>query len=193
MITKVCLFCASSSQIAKEYLDSASEVGRLLAINGITAVYGGGYVGSMGALSNSMLLNKGRIIGIIPRFMMEMNWGNSMITELVVVETLAERKNKMIENIDAAIVLPGGTGTLEELTEIISLKKLGLFTKPIIIININGFYNYFLKFYEHMILCNFIRSDHKNLFTVIEKPEEIIESINKAPVWDSSAIKIAAL
>jgi len=193
MITKVCVFCASSTQVAGEYLDAASEVGRLMAINGVTVLYGGGFVGSMGALSGSIILNKGQIIGIIPRFMMEMNWGNSKISELIVVETLAERKSKMIENIDAAIALPGGTGTFEELTEVISLKKLGLFTKPIIIINTNGFYDYFLKFYEQMILSNFIRPNHRNLFSVINKPEEIFESIKKAPAWDSSAIKIAAL
>lgn len=193
MIKKVCVFCASSKQIAKDYLDAAFNVGRILASQNITIVYGGGYVGSMGELAKSVIENKGCIIGIIPKFMIEMEWGNPHITEMIVVETIAQRKKKLIENVDAVIALPGGTGTLEELSEIISLKKLCLFTKPIIILNTNGFYNHLLLFLEQMISENFIRPEHRQLFEVALNPEEIIEKIEKSPKWESSAINLAAL
>jgi uncharacterized protein (TIGR00730 family) len=193
MLSKVCIFCASSSQVDEKYLKAARTTGKILAKQGIKVVYGGGSIGLMGALASSVLENKGEIIGIIPKFMMQLEWGNTDITEMIIVESMAERKNKFIDNVDAVIAMPGGTGTLEELTETISLKKLGLFTKPIIILNIEGFYNHLLLFFDQMIRDNFIRVEHKQLFSVAAFPEEIIDLIDKAIIWDESAIKLAAL
>jgi uncharacterized protein (TIGR00730 family) len=193
MLSKVCIFCASSSKVDEKYLEAARTTGKILANQGIKVVYGGGSIGLMGALASSVLENKGEIIGIIPKFMMQLEWGNTNITEMIIVESMAERKNKFIDNVDAVIAMPGGTGTLEELTETISLKKLGLFTKPIIILNIEGFYNHLLLFFDQMIRDNFIRTEHKQLFSVATFPDEIIDLIDKAIIWDKSAIKLAAL
>jgi uncharacterized protein (TIGR00730 family) len=193
MIKRICIFCASSKQVAKEHLDAASELGRILASQKITVVYGGGSVGSMGALARSVLDNHGIIIGVIPKFMMEMEWGNNKISELIIVDSMADRKNKMMENIDAAIALPGGTGTLDELMEVLALKKLGIFTKPVIILNTLGFYDNLLKFFDQMILHKFIRPEHKKIYKVAAQPDEIIKKINESPKWDSSAINMAAL
>jgi uncharacterized protein (TIGR00730 family) len=193
MIKRICIFCASSKQVAKIHLDAATEIGKILANHGITAIYGGGSVGSMGALASSVLENQGQIIGIIPKFMMELEWGNTKISELIIVESMTERKIKMLENTDAVIALPGGTGTLDELMEVLALKKLGMFTKPIIILNTSGFYDHLLMLFEKMVTDKFIRPEHKKLYEIAAEPSEVLIKIKEAPLWDSSAIKLAAL
>jgi uncharacterized protein (TIGR00730 family) len=193
MIKRVCIFCASSNQVSDIYLKSAFETGKVLACMGVTVVYGGGLVGSMGSLANAVLDHKGYLIGIIPQFMMDLEWGNSKVSEMIVVESMSERKIRMLENSDAVIALPGGTGTLDELMEVLALKKLGKYTKPIIILNTGGFYDHLLMFFDKMIDDKFIRPEHKKLYEIASKPEEILIKIEKAPVWDSSAINFAAL
>ena len=193
MIKQVCVYCASSTQINPEYLMVASSIGKILAGNNISVIYGGGSVGSMGALADAVIKNNGELIGVIPKFMMELEWGNPSVTEMKIVDSMAQRKQLFIENVDAVIALPGGTGTLEELAEVISLKKLGLFTKPIIIVNTRGFYDSLLQFIEQMVADNFIRAEHKELYTVISDPENIINAIKNAPIWEGKAIKLAAI
>jgi uncharacterized protein (TIGR00730 family) len=193
MIKKVCIFCASSKQVAKVHLEAATELGKILANQEITIVYGGGSVGTMGSLANSVLENQGQIIGVIPKFMMELEWGNLNVSELIIVENMSERKIKMLENTDAVIALPGGTGTLDELMEVIALKKLGQYTNPIIILNTRGFYDQLLMFFEKMADEKFIRPEHKKLYEIASEPSEILNKIKEAPLWDSSAIKLAAL
>jgi uncharacterized protein (TIGR00730 family) len=193
MIKKVCIFCASSKQVAKVHLEAATELGKILANQEITIVYGGGSVGTMGALANSVLENQGQIIGVIPKFMMELEWGNQNVSELIIVENMSERKIKMLENTDAVIALPGGTGTLDELMEVIALKKLGQYVNPIIILNTRGFYDQLLMFFEKMVNEKFIRPEHKKLYEIAVEPGEILNKIKEAPLWDSSAIKLAAL
>ena len=193
MIKQVCVYCASSTKVSAEYLSAASEIGKILAKNKISVVYGGGSVGSMGALADAVIENNGKLIGVIPKFMMELEWGNPLVSEMKIVETMSERKQLFLENVDAVIALPGGTGTLEELAEVLSLKKLGLFTKPIIIVNTNQFYNNLLLFIEQMVVDNFIRADHKELFTVIDNPDEIINVILNAPKWEGKALNLAAI
>jgi uncharacterized protein (TIGR00730 family) len=193
MLKRVCIFCASSSQVDEKYLEAARITGKIFANRGIKVIYGGGSIGLMGALANSVLENKGEIIGVIPKFMMQLEWGNTNITEMIIVENMADRKNKIIDNVDAVVAMPGGTGTLEELAETISLKKLGLFTKPIIILNTEGFYNHLLLFFDQMIRDNFIRIEHKQLFSVAKFPEEIIDLIDNSVVWNKSVINLAAL
>ena len=193
MVKRVSVYCASSTQIDTTYLLAAGELGRILSQNCVEVVYGGGSIGSMGALADAVLENNGRLIGVIPKFMMDLEWGNLSVTEMMVVNSMAERKQEFLNNVDAVIALPGGTGTLEELSEVISLKKLGLFTKPIIIINTNGFYNYLLKFLDKMIDDNFIRPEHKRLYSVIDDVSLVLNAIKTAPEWDHNAIKLAAL
>ena len=193
MIKSISIYCASSTQINKEYIDSAYRLGEILAQNGIITIYGGGSVGSMGAIADAVLLNKGHLVGVIPRFMMELEWGHPSATEMHVVDTMAERKQQFIDKADAIVALPGGTGTLEELAEAISLKKLGLCPKPIVILNTNGFYDHFIKFIEQMIHEHFMRKEHIELFSVANKPEEVLDKIKNAPDWSNIAIKLAAI
>jgi len=192
-IKKVCVFCASSTKVPKEYFDATALLGKTLAQNNIAVVYGGGSVGLMGALADAVLKEKGKIIGVIPKFMMELEWGNPDATQLIVTEDIPERKKKLIEGVDAVIALPGGTGTLEELSEVISMKKLGLFLKPIILLNTNNFFEHFIAFTDRMISDNFIHQEHKNVFTVAEKPESIIDVIKNSHPWTKDDFRHAAI
>lgn len=193
MITSVCVFCASSHKVDKKYFDVAERVANELVKNKITAIYGGGAVGLMGKLADTMIEKGGKIKGIIPEFMMDVEWGHKSISDLVIVKDMHERKKKLIENIDAIIVLPGGSGTLEETMEVITLKRLGKFTKPIIFVNTDGFYNHLFEFFEKMIEEKFMREEHRSMWSSVDTPEEIISAIHAAPEWDESAISIAAV
>ncbi|MDX9694406.1 MAG: TIGR00730 family Rossman fold protein [Bacteroidales bacterium] len=193
MISKVCVFCASSHKVDKKYFDVAENIARVLVENNITTVYGGGAVGLMGKLADTVIELNGKIIGIIPEFMMDVEWGHKSITDLVIVNDMHERKKKLIENIDAIIILPGGSGTLEETMEVITLKRLGKFTKPIIFLNTDGFYNQLFGFFDKMIDEKFMREEHRNMWSSVNHPKDIIEAIKTAPEWDESAIQIAAV
>ncbi len=193
MISKVSVFCASSHKVDQKYFDVTERLAKVLVENNITTVYGGGAIGLMGQLADTVMDNKGKAIGIIPRFMMDVEWGHKNITELIEVKDMHERKKKLVEDIDAIIVLPGGSGTLEETMEVITLKRLGKFTKPIIFINTDGFYDSLFQLFDKMIEERFMREEHRDMWTSISKPEKIISAIKESPVWDESAIKIAAV
>ncbi|MEE4311348.1 MAG: TIGR00730 family Rossman fold protein, partial [candidate division KSB1 bacterium] len=135
------MYCASSTRVSAVYFEAAKRLGALLAKRDITIVYGGGSVGLMGALADSALERNGVVVGVIPRFMVELEWAHPDLAELVVVEKLHERRERMIEGVDAVIALPGGCGTFEELIEAITWKRLGMFTKPVVIVNIGGYYD----------------------------------------------------
>ncbi len=191
-IDRVCVFCASSTKCDKAYIEQAARLGEILAQNNIAMNYGGGEVGLMGAVADAMLPLNGKVTGIIPRFMVEVEWAHKGVEDMVVTETMAERKTLLASNVDAVIVLPGGTGTLEEVSEVLSNKKLGLFTKPIIIVNTNEFYTPLIDMLTKMIDEQFMRKEHSKLFTVINDIEEIIPAIKNSHPWSEEAIKIAA-
>ena len=193
MNLKVCIFCASSPAIDQMYFEVAHILALELLKNKVSVNYGGGKHGLMGEIAETYLLGDGKITGYIPQFMHDMGWGHSGITDMIYTGNMHERKFKMRENVDAVIALPGGIGTLEELLEVITLKQLGIFTKPIIIINTNDFYAPLIDLLKKMIGLKFMRDIHENLWQVITDPREVINTINLSPVWDSSAIKFAAV
>ncbi|MDO5523552.1 MAG: TIGR00730 family Rossman fold protein [Bacteroidia bacterium] len=182
----VVVYCASSSQIDTIYFEAAERLGQLLAQNGIACINGAGKQGLMGALNNSLLQCGGTVKGIIPRFMIDSGWCHSGLNELLVTETMHHRKAKMAELSDAAIALPGGLGTLEELAEILTWKQLGLYKKPIIILNINGFYNPLLTMFEKMMDEKFLHAGYRNLWRVVDTPDEIIECLQNFETWEPS-------
>jgi hypothetical protein len=192
-INKVCIFCASSPKVDKKYLHDAELLGCELARNKIHVIYGGGAVGLMGKLADSILAERGRITGIIPGFMKQMKWAHQGIPELIEVNDMHERKNLMIKDVDAVVALPGGVGTLEELTEVITLKQLGQFYAPVIILNTDGFYNHLIGFFEKMIDENFMRKIHKDIWKVVQQPSDVIPSILNSAPWDRNAIQFAAV
>jgi len=193
MIRKTCIFCASSQKVDRVYFQAVQELAYLLAKNDIVVQYGGGAVGMMGELAKTVMENNGEIIGVIPEFMIKMEWGNTNITELIVVKDMHERKRRLIKDVDAVIALPGGCGTLEELSEVITLKQLGQFIKPIIILNINKFFDPFIEFLNKMINEKFMREVHRDIWTVVEKPENVLMAIESTPEWDPAIIKIAQI
>lgn len=174
---KVCIFSGSSFKVDKIYLQAASEVGRILAQESVHINYGGGAVGLMGALASSVLEHKGKITSIIPAFMVELGWSNTRVTETIITHDMRERKKLLIEGVDGVIALPGGIGTLEELTEVITLKQLGRFDKPIVILNTKGFYKNLLSFLDEMIELQFMSETNKKMWTVVNTPEEILPVI----------------
>jgi uncharacterized protein (TIGR00730 family) len=188
---RVSIFCASSAKVNGDYMEAARELGRILAVNGISANYGGGEVGLMGALADSILNNGGSVRGIIPRFMVNQGWNHPGVTEMLIVEDMHERKKSLASEVDAVIALPGGVGTLEELLEMITLKQLGQLLVPIIIVNINGFYDPFLEMLDRMVEERFMRPLHRDIWSVVEEPGQVLDAIRNSPSWDGSAIKYA--
>jgi uncharacterized protein (TIGR00730 family) len=184
---KVCVYCASSRQSHPEFFRAARSVGRLLAENDLTIFYGGGSVGSMGHLADGALDAGGKVIGVIPRFMYELKWGHKGLTEMRIAKDLHERKRWMLEGADAVISLPGGCGTLEELFEAITWKRLGLFLKPIILVNTRGFFDGCVRLLENCIREHFMDIRHQSMWTVVDRPEDVLEGIHKAPPWDADA------
>src|SRR5579884_3607112 len=138
---RICVYAASSQQCDPLYHDAAKRLGALLAQAGCTLVYGGGSAGSMGAVANGALAAGGEVVGVIPRFMADLEWGHGGLTRLELVEDMRERKHRLLTDSDAVVALPGGCGTLEELFEAITLKRLGLYFKPIVLLNTRGYYN----------------------------------------------------
>ncbi len=193
MLRTICLFCASSSKVDKMYLEASRELADVCVDNGIHALYGGGAVGLMGAFADRVLERKGTITGIIPHFMREMEWAHSDVSEMVVVEDMRERKKRLIENVDAVVALPGGIGTLEELLEVSTLKQLGKFDHPIVIINTNGFYNTLLKFINELIDKQFMHTYNRNLWNVIHAPSELLHSVQNSDYYDANLINKGAM
>ena len=185
----VVVYCASSPQIGQEYFEAAERLGQLCADQGIAVINGAGKQGLMGALNNSTLAHGGTAIGIIPQFMVDAGWCHENLTETIFTETIHERKSLMAEISDAAIALPRGIGTLEELSEIITWKQLGLYNKPIVIININGYYDLLLRFLDKMMSEQFMNPDYRQMWKVASSPEEAIESLKNFPVWNPSFTK----
>jgi len=193
ILKSITVFCASSRMIDSKYFEAARQLAEVLTQNNITAVYGGGAVGLMGALADYMLRNGGNITGVIPQFMLKVEWGHPEVKNMIVTKDMHERKQLLIDHADAVVALPGGSGTLEELLEVISLKRLGKFLKPIIIINTAGFYDPLVELLNKMVEENFMRPDHLKMWKVISHPSELIEAIRRSEAWDENAINTAGV
>jgi uncharacterized protein (TIGR00730 family) len=179
----ICVFASSSSRINSEYATAASKLGLLLARAKMNVVYGGGGIGLMGKLADAVLENGGAITGVIPSFMKDEGWDHSDVNEMIITPDMGERKKRMFAMADAVVALPGGVGTLEELTEAITLKQLGLFRGPIIILNTLNFYKSFIDFLEHMISGHFLRYEHKGMWKIADTPEEVLVYLTKNKGW----------
>lgn len=190
---KICVYCASSAQASPDYGKAAFELGRLLASNEISVVFGGGGIGSMGRLADGVNSVNGSIIGVMPRFMKELEWAHPEVENIIWTTDLAERKAKLIENSDAVIALPGGCGTFEELLEVITLKRLGIYLKPIIIFNQDGFYDSLIDLFNRSVKDKFMDERHLEMFTVIDKVDDVIDAVNFSKPWSVDAKHFATL
>lgn len=170
----IAVYCASSENAHQKYYDMATEVGTILAKQNHTVYYGGACVGLMGKVADGALENGGKVIGVIPHFMTNMERHHKGLTETIWVETMQERKRIMFTNSDAVIALAGGCGTWEELLEVLTLKRLNLFSGEIIIVNTDGFYDPIIEMLQRTVDEKFMTEEHLKLFKVIEKPSELV-------------------
>ncbi|MBV8496883.1 MAG: TIGR00730 family Rossman fold protein [Gammaproteobacteria bacterium] len=189
----VCVYCASSRASHPEYRQAAQQLGEVLAREGIGIVYGGGAVGSMGALADGALAHGGRVIGILPRFMADLEWGHKGLTDLQLVEDMRTRKHLMLTSSKAAIALPGGSGTLEELLEAITLKRLGLYLNPIVLVNTRGFFTPLLVMLARAVEERFMDPRHLLMWQVVATAEEVPGALASAPAWSADARSFAAV
>ncbi len=192
-MTSVCVYCASSTQIADKYFRAAEELGRLIARRGLRLVTGAGRLGLMNAVQEAALAAGGHAIGVIPTFMVREGWHHTGLTELIETASMHERKQTMADLSDGVIALPGGCGTMEELLEIITWKQLGLYLNPIIILNIDGFYDALLAQLGKAVEDNFMRAVHADIWRVATTPEEAVELLLSTPAWDAGVRKFAAI
>jgi uncharacterized protein (TIGR00730 family) len=179
-IEGVCVYCGSGQGLDTGYAIAARKLGKALADNGIRLIYGGGSLGLMGEVARAALGAGGKVTGIIPEFLGSREHMLKDVDELIVVENMHVRKQLMFDRADAFVALPGGIGTLEELVEQLTWSQLGRHAKPIVVANINGFWNPFLKLLEHMKAETFIRSGLDVRFIVVDKAEDILPAILKA-------------
>ena len=192
-IRRVCVYCASSRSCDPVYREAAFDLGQRLGGEGITVVYGGGRMGSMGALADGALATAGHVVGVIPDFMRELEWAHGGLSELRVVEDMRTRKHLMLNDSDAVIALPGGSGTFEELFEAISLKRLGIFLGPIVLVDTRGFFQPFRALFEHCIQERMMDVRHAGMWNVVDDPSQVLEAIANAPQWDEAAREFSAV
>ncbi|MCU4155951.1 TIGR00730 family Rossman fold protein [Carboxylicivirga sp. A043] len=189
----VTVFCASSPKVDEVYMNEAALLAEELVKSGYGIVYGGGAVGLMGSLANRALELNGRVKGIIPHFMVEVEWEHKGVKDMVHVEDMAERKKLLINESDAIVVLPGSVGTYEELFEVLSLKKLGQVQHPVIIVNTKGYFTPLVQALEKMIDEDFMREEHRALWHVVDSAAEVCDAIEQVPSWSADALKFAAV
>lgn len=189
----ICVYCASSRQSDPEYREAAFRLGSVLARNGYGIIYGGGAEGSMGALANGALAEKGRVIGVLPKFMKELEWGHDQLTELRLVEDMRTRKHMMLSQSRGVVALPGGSGTLEELLEAITFKRLGLYFNPIVLLNTRAFFDPLVDLLRHSVAERFMHEEHLKMWQVVAEPEQVPAALSQAPAWPNNARDFAAL
>jgi len=192
IMKSIVVFCGSSYGYNEIYADTAYQVGSLLAEKNIELIYGGSKLGLMGAVAEGALQNGGRVTGIIPRFLRTKEIAHENLTELVLVETMHERKLKMHERSDGILALPGGWGTMEELFEMMTWAQLGLHSKPIGVLNINGFYEPFMAFLNNMVTEGLLKEDCMKMLMMSSDIFEVLENMWKyeppaeTPKWMST-------
>ena len=185
-IQSICIFCGSSTGKNSTYSGAAVRLGRLLAEKDLTLVYGGGNIGLMGEIARSVLDHNGRAVGVIPRFLVEKELVYLDLTELRIVESMHERKAAMAELADAFIAMPGGYGTLEETVEVLTWTQLGLHHKPVGLLNIDGYYEYLSRFFDHMVGEGFLLQEYKDMLLIEKDPAALLDSLQifKLPQLD---------
>jgi uncharacterized protein (TIGR00730 family) len=179
-IRKVCVYCGSSAGDEPQFGEAAEELGRALGAEGVGLVYGGGGEGLMGRLARATLAAGGSVTGVIPRFLIRKEHALTVAQEMVVVDTMHERKQAMFDRADAFVALPGGIGTLEELVEQLTWAQLNRHTKPILIADIGGFWRPLMSLIAHMRIEGFIREGFDLRYLVAERIEDVLPMLSAA-------------
>ncbi len=189
----VCVYCASSGSCDAEYHAAARRLGGLLADDGRAIVYGGSRIGSMGALADGALARGGRVIGVLPRFLKDLEVSHDGLTELHIVEDMRTRKHLMLSRSEAVVALPGGCGTFEELLEAITLKRLGVFLGPIVIVNTRDYYAPLLALFASAVRERFMDARHLEMWQVVASADEVVAALASAPPWSAHARRFATV
>ena len=190
---RVCVYAASSARIDETFHADARALGEALARAGSRIVYGGGSQGLMGSLADGALSAGGEVVGILPKFMADLEWGHPGLTQLELVEDMRERKHRLLTGSDAVVALPGGCGTLEELFEAITLKRLGLYFNPILLLNTRGFYAPLQRFMESVIGERFMNPEHAAMWSLVDRVEDVLPAIAATPRWREDARNYAVV
>lgn len=176
---RACIFCASSPKIPQVYFNDAQQLTNLLADNNYGIVYGGGSIGLMGTVADTALARGVEVIGVIPQFMVDVEWQHKGVTDMRLTTTMAQRKQMLIELSDTIIILPGSTGTMDELFDAMADKKLGLLWKPIVILNTNHFYDNLKAQLETMVKEHFMNDKHLRTVYFAQTPQDAMAYILK--------------
>ena len=180
-IRSLCVYCGSSGAVEAQYREAANELGAHLARAGIALVYGGGRIGLMGLLADAALAARGKVTGIIPSHLCAAEVAHRGVTELLVVDSMHERKRLMAERADAFAILPGGIGTLDEMFEIVSWKQLRLHSKPILLVDIGGYWAPLRALLDHIIDTGFASAQTQGLLQVVPSIAALMAALTAAP------------
>ena len=178
-VKAVCVFCGASNNAPKIHLEVGTKFGEALADHNIRLVYGGGDCGIMGAVANAVLKNKGKVTGVFPMSLKNIESEHASLSEIIMVESMHERKRIMFERCEAIVVLPGGFGTMDEMFEIITWKQLHFHTKPIVIFNHQGYWDPLVTLMESMINQGFARPETRDLYKIVDSIEGVLEAVKQ--------------
>jgi uncharacterized protein (TIGR00730 family) len=177
----LCVYCGASERGDPRHLEAASTLGKLAAERGVGIVFGGGHVGMMGAVADGALAAGGRVTGVIPEILMAREVQHRGATEMIVVKSMHARKHRMFELSDAFCILPGGLGTLDEAFEIITWKQLGLHDKPVVLLNLDGYWSPLTRLLDHLVASRYASPRHAQLWQVVTKIEDVFDVVAAAP------------
>ena len=178
----ICVFCGSKVGVKPAFEREARRLGDLIALRGMRLVYGGGRIGLMGVIADAVVDRGGDVVGIIPEFLMRLEVGNEKVGELIVTDSMHSRKAKMFEMSDAVVILPGGIGTMDEAIEIMTWKQLQQHRKPIVIVNVDGYWDSFITLIDSVVIGGFAHPKIKDLISIVKTADEVFEAIIKAPM-----------
>ncbi len=175
---RICVFCGSSMGSKEIYKIKAKELGKSFLKNGLTLIYGGANVGLMKILADTVLRERGEVIGVMPRSLVEKEVAHLGLSKMHITESMQERKVIMAEMSDAFIAMPGGLGTLDELAEMLTYNQLRIHDKPIGLLNVDGYFDHLLKFLDHAVEERYVRKEHRRNIIVDDNIDSLIEKLN---------------
>lgn len=189
MMKTLTVYCSSSNQLDSVYVQAAEQLGAIIGSNGWRCCNGGGSFGLMKTVTDSTLEHGGEVVGVIPQFMIDNGWCHQQLSEVVATDTMHHRQETMHRMSDALVALPGGCGTFLELIESITFKQLGIISMPIVILNVNHYFDPLIQQLQTAMDQNFMHPKHAQLWTVVDRVGDVMKAIRETPAWDSSLLK----
>ena len=190
---RVTVYCAGSAKVHPKYLHAAEVIASDLVDAGASLLFGGGKTGLMGHLATCVLDRGGKVQGVMPYLLKEIEMNHPGVEDFTYVHTMAERKALLLQDTAGLVAMPGGTGTLDELIEAVTLKRLGQYLQPIVLLNQDGFYDSLIALVDRMVDEEFMNPEHRNLWTVVAHPNEVVSALKTTPLWDAQAVLRAAV